>query len=498
VAPSSVEKDLTTNTIQLAHRWILGSQIGRGGFGRVFEAVGDDGRLAAAKLVPKEPGADRELLFEDLTGVRRVVPIIDFGEWDAHWVLVMPRAVKSLRTHLTERGSLSPEEAVAILSDLAMALADLQGRVVHRDIKPENILYLDGHWCLSDFGIARYAEASTAPDTHKWAWTPPYNPPERWRGERATPASDIYSLGVMAFEMLSGRWPFVGPDFRTQHLTADSPSLTGCPPLLASLVTECLFKAADVRPTATNILARIALILRPSSPEAGQLQAANQAQVQRFANEAALQSAVRSAAEWRREVVASATNALAMVANRLGQSIRENAPAAVWQPAPGGGVLGSSIRLGPATLSVSSVEQSREDAWGHWKPGFQVIAHTAIDVRIPPDRFQYEGRSHSPWFCDAQESGVMRWYETAFMISPLIRRRGRQDPFALPPGEEAGQALNPALAEFQVAWPFTPIEPGNEADFLERWMAWFAQAAQGQLGHPSSMPERRPEGSWRR
>jgi serine/threonine-protein kinase len=54
------------------------------------------------------------------------------------------------------------------------------------------------------------------------------------------------------------------------------------------------------------------------------------------------------------------------------------------------------------------------------------------------------------------------------------------------------------MAEFQVAWPFTPIEPGNEVDFLERWMAWFAQAAQGQLGHPSSMPERRPEGAWRR
>jgi serine/threonine-protein kinase len=57
-----------TSTIQLAQRWVLGSQIGKGGIGRVFEAVGDDGRLAAAKLIPKEPGADRELLFEDLTG----------------------------------------------------------------------------------------------------------------------------------------------------------------------------------------------------------------------------------------------------------------------------------------------------------------------------------------------------------------------------------------------------------------------------------------------
>jgi serine/threonine-protein kinase len=398
---------------------------------------------------------------------------------------------------------LSAEEAVAILSDVAMALTDLQGRVVHRDIKPENVLFLDGQWCLSDFGIARYAEASTAPDTHKWAWTPPYNPPERWRGERATPASDIYSLGVMAFEMLSGRWPFVGPDFRTQHLTDDLPSLTGCPALLASLVTECLFKAPEVRPTPANLLARLSLILRPSSPGAGQLQAANQAQIQQLAREATKQSAARSAAERRREIVASATEALAIVAERLAQSIRDNAPTAVWQTAPKRGVLGKgfigwSVRLGPATLGLSPVSESPENVWGHQRPGFQVIAHAVIDVRIPPDRFQYEGRSHSLWFCDAQESESFRWYETAFMISPLIPQRGRQDPFALPPGEEAGEALSPGLAKFQVAWPFTPIESGNDVDFLERWMAWFAQAAQGQLGHPSSMPERRPEGSWRR
>lgn len=487
-----------TNSIQLAQRWSLGSQIGKGGFGRVFEAVGDDGRLAAAKLIPKEPGADRELLFEDLTGVRCVVPIIDSGEWDDYWVVVMPRAAKSLRAHLTERTSLPHVETVAILTDIAMALTDLQGRVVHRDIKPENVLLLDGRWCLSDFGIARYAEASTAPDTHKWAWTPAYNPPERWRDERATSASDIYSLGVMAFEMLSGRLPFPGPDFRSQHLTEDSPLLTGCSPLLASLVTECLFKSPEVRPTAANLLARLALILRPSSPGAGQLQAANQAQVQRLANEAAVQSAARSIGERRRNIVASATKAIAMVTEQLGQSIRDNAPAAIWKLAPDGGYLGSSASLGPATLSLSSVQESQDDVWGHYKPEFQVIAHATIEVRIPPDRFQYEGRSHSLWFCDAQESGVFRWYETAFMISPIIPKRGRQNPFALPPSEEAGKALSRVMTEFQVAWPFTPIEPGNEVDFLERWMTWFAQAAQGQLGNPSSMPERSPEGTWRR
>ena len=481
-------------TIQLAHQWVLGSQIGSGGFGRVLEGVGEDGALAAVKLIPQAPGSDRELLFEDLTAARHVVPVIDSGEWNGNWVLVMPRATKSLRAHLTERGTLPPEEAVSILTDIAMALADLRGSVIHRDIKPENVLLLAGHWCLSDFGIARYAEASTAADTHKWAWTPSYNPPERWRGDRATSASDIYSLGVMAFEMLTGRRPFPGPEFRTQHLTQNAPPLPGGPVLLRSLITECLLKAPEVRPTATKVLERLGAVFRRPSPAASGLQAANQAQAQRIAEQAAAQSAVRSASERRREIFTSATQVLRLVAERLGESIQEHAPSAVWERGPG---IGFAARLGPAILRFSSVTESQANGWGLWAPKFEVIAHAEIEVEIPSDRYGYEGREHSLWFCDAHEAGEFHWYEMAFMLHPLyVGNRARQNPFALPPSEEAGKALKASMAEFQVAWPFTALEPGNDDEFLERWMTWFGEASQGQLGPPSRMPEREP-GSWR-
>ena len=131
-------------------------------------------------------------------------------------------------------------------------------------------------------------------------------------------------------------------------------------------------------------------------------------------------------------------------------------------------------------------------------PAFEVVAYSSITIKINPDRYGFAGRSHSLWYCDAQEAGRFRWYETAFMISPFIPQRGRLDPFALGPGGDAFLALSPIMAEYQVAWPFTPIDQGDERDFIERWIGWFAEAAQGLLSHPSSMPERDPKGTWRR
>ena len=169
-----------------------------GGFGRIHLGQSEAGQEVVIKLVPKAPGADRELLFEDLSGVLNVVPILDQGEWSDYWVLVMPKAEKSLRDYLSENiEHLSIEDTVQVLSDITQALSEIEGRVVHRDIKPDNILLLEGRWCLADFGISRYAEATTAPDTRKYAMTPPYAAPEQWRGERAASTTDVYSLELL-------------------------------------------------------------------------------------------------------------------------------------------------------------------------------------------------------------------------------------------------------------------------------------------------------------
>ena len=118
--------------ITLKEDWILGDRLGAGGFGQVYAAENRDGLRAAVKLVPKAPGADRELLFVDLKGTRGIVPIIDSGEYGDHWVLVMPRADESLRQHLTRfAGKLSLADTT--FSTAGKALPSVgSGRPRHR------------------------------------------------------------------------------------------------------------------------------------------------------------------------------------------------------------------------------------------------------------------------------------------------------------------------------------------------------------------------------
>ncbi|MFD7897193.1 protein kinase [Streptomyces sp. NPDC059743] len=120
-------------------------------------------------------------------------------------------------------------DAVSMLCDVAETVADLKDcGTVHRDLKPENILLLGGRWCLADFGIARYTEATTAKLTFKLAGTFTYMAPERWDNQRATTARDIYALCVPAHELLEGSIPFTGPadiDFAKQYLRGTPSSL---------------------------------------------------------------------------------------------------------------------------------------------------------------------------------------------------------------------------------------------------------------------------------
>ncbi len=502
-------------TIKLEKQvWRIERKLAEGGFAEVYLASSADRAPVVVKLIPRDTGADRELQFhEDLSGIPNAVPILDKGEWGRYWVIVMPRADKSLRDffeEITERPSF--DESLRVLADVTESLAAMGDNIVHRDIKPDNILFLEGRWCLADFGIARYAEATTASDTLKFAKTPCYAAPEQWRGERATNATDVYATGVVAYELLAGRPPFLGPephDYRRQHLEELPPAISNVPIKLESLINECLNKSPDSRPHPENILMRIAQLddgAQPPSQAAARLQQADALTVQKRSEAARQRSIAKSEQERRYAMYEAALDSLDQVLRQLDQQITVNAPTSRRD----GPLPKWAWSLGSAELSVEpSIMKGQPDGAGD--SPLDVMGYSSIDLRLLRVNDGYAGRSHSLWFCDAQEMGEFRWFETAFVDNPFannrpgiypsvqsIAARNQVEPFSMGPDQNAYAALSPVGGlSYQVAWPFTPIDKGDEEEFIERWMDWFAEAALGELRRPSARPERDPAGTWR-
>src|SRR5262249_34216037 len=152
------------------------------------------------------------------------------------------------------------------------------------------------------------------------------------------------------------------------------------------------------------------------------------------------------------------------ISDTLRSAIQGEAPAAVASESRDGAW---QLRLNQATLSFASAARTSTSPWSNWTaPAIDVVAHTSVNVRIPTNRYEYEGRSHSLWYCDAKEAGQYSWFETSFMTGAFSGMRGRQNPFALDPGEESAKALWNGMAEYQLAWPFTRLDVDDLDEFV--------------------------------
>jgi serine/threonine-protein kinase len=226
------------------------------------------------------------------------------------------------------------------------------------------------------------------------------------------------------------------------------------------------------------------------------LQEANRAEVQRLGEVQRQASEALSEKERRIELQAAAAHTFAEISAELHSSIAEAVPSASHTEDRKGGW---SIRLNKAELALSPIDNCLKGQWDGWgPPAFEVLCTASLELRVPRNQFGYEGRSHSLWYGDIQEARCFEWFETAFMISPLMQRHSPHDPFSLDPGEEAAKAVWTGMAEYQVAWAFTPLRVGQLDEFIDRWAGWLSDAAQGTLSHPRAMPERAPQGSWRK
>jgi serine/threonine-protein kinase len=271
------------------------AKLGRGGFGTVYTARHRVlGRPAAIKVLHQEllRSADAVERFADeariVNRIRHpsIVDVYEFGQLpDGRPYLVMePLSGQDLATRL-DAGPVPPDAALAILGELASALAAGHATgVVHRDVKPENVFLLagEGHRVkLLDFGIAKATGPADADQartrTGVMIGSPRYAAPEQAGGKPVTPASDVYSLGVLAFRLFCGRVPFEGQtvvDTLALHLHAEPPDpRTLCPSIpqdLRTLILAMLDKSAQRRPTLPRVrrsLREVAGKLRLAGPQ---------------------------------------------------------------------------------------------------------------------------------------------------------------------------------------------------------------------------------------
>jgi serine/threonine-protein kinase len=264
---------------RIAERFVLESVLGRGGTGVVYRAIQEPiGRAIAIKILRSELSLDagararfeREARVASSLDHPSALAIHDFGEHDGHAFLAM-----ELVDAPTLRAVLDPSPdglGAARAIDLAFSIADVLAAahrvdLVHRDLKPENVFVLDEGVRVADFGLAfRERDPAAGRMTREGVvvGTPGYCSPEQARGDRVGAPTDVYALGCVLHELVTGRALFAGTEMEilTKQMYAPPPPLRGAevPESLAALRTAMLDKRAEARPSMGEVRDRLAAI----------------------------------------------------------------------------------------------------------------------------------------------------------------------------------------------------------------------------------------------
>ncbi|HEX3327764.1 MAG TPA: protein kinase, partial [Actinomycetota bacterium] len=273
-----------TNATELQGRYRIQEDIGGGGMGRVFAATDTRlGRRVAVKLLKTELRDDvqfeerfrREARAAASLSHRNIATIFDYGEDGRVRFMVMELVQgEDLGTLLREEPRLDGDRAAMIAAQIADALAYAhEAGVVHRDIKPSNVMIQEGDRVkVTDFGIARAAGDTSLTAAGSILGTVSYMSPEQARGEPTGPASDIYSLGVVLYEMLVGAVPFTSDSpvsVALRHVSDDIPAPSSLNPEVSPHLDMIVQRAVAKSPEARFATAgQMATALRQSSDRA--------------------------------------------------------------------------------------------------------------------------------------------------------------------------------------------------------------------------------------
>lgn len=243
---------------RISGRYEILKFIGGGGMSRVYLAhdiILD--RDVAIKVLnydfSNEEELKRRFMREALSATSlthpHIVDIYDVGEdGDIHYLVMQFVEGQTLKEYITSNGPLTPEQALPIMRQLVSAISNAHyNGIVHRDIKPQNILMdHDGNVIITDFGIAMALSATAYTKTNSVLGTVHYLSPEQARGGMATKKSDIYSLGIVFYELLTGKLPFSGESavsIALKHLQEETPSVRKLYPTIPQSVENVILKA---------------------------------------------------------------------------------------------------------------------------------------------------------------------------------------------------------------------------------------------------------------
>lgn len=270
-----------------AERYRVEELLGRGGMGtvyRVFDLV--DQKERALKLLHESIrlGQGIERFMREIEILSRIkhpcVPrIFDWGGQDTQVYFVAEYVQgMDLKAKMKLKKLWTPEEAVALVSSVAEALGEAhQMNIVHRDVKPQNlILSDDGQVKLLDFGVARarFEGMQTLTKTGMSLGTPEYMSPEQFEGKKVEPTSDVYSLGIILYQLLTGELPFSGNRMELAiRILTETPRpprsiRTEIPVWLDQIVVKCLQRDVSKRyPSAVELASELKKVREPGRPK---------------------------------------------------------------------------------------------------------------------------------------------------------------------------------------------------------------------------------------
>ncbi|MEU8779240.1 serine/threonine-protein kinase [Streptomyces sp. NPDC048606] len=264
---------------EYAGQYRLESVLGSGGMGVVHLAASSSGLKLAVKVVHAQHAVDPEFrarFRQEVAAARRVsgaftAPVVD-ADPDAErpWMATLFIDAPTLSERVRER-VLDPDELIRLAAGLAEALRDIhRAGVVHRDLKPSNVLMAPDGVRVIDFGISRPADSDLRTETGKLIGTPPFMAPEQFQRPREVgTAADVFALGAVLVHAATGRGPF---DSDSHYLVAyqvvhSEPDLTGLPAPLVPIVTRCLAKDPELRPTAEALIAEVRAATSPTGED---------------------------------------------------------------------------------------------------------------------------------------------------------------------------------------------------------------------------------------